>query len=114
MALQLNRPAYQKVIDEDIAAVQDSNMSRLEARHTIEVLKCSVDVYYPPKPPIDYEELYHQLMSNIKRSKLKHGDCKSGKRYNGQPLACTACMANIKIEEAIQQYKGRTISVCNA
>jgi hypothetical protein len=63
---------------------------------------------------IDYEEKYHQLMDAVKRSRWQHGDCKSGKRYNGKPLACTACMANILIEEEIAAYKGRRIVLASA
>jgi adenosylmethionine-8-amino-7-oxononanoate aminotransferase len=62
----------------------------------------------------DYEEKYHRLMDAVKRSRIQHGDCKSGKRYNGKPLACTACMANIRIEEEIAAYKGRRIVLAAA
>lgn len=63
---------------------------------------------------IDYEDKYHRLMDAVKRSRMQHGDCKSGKRYNGKPLACTACMANIRIEEEIADYKGRRIVIAAA
>lgn len=58
---------------------------------------------------INYEEKYHKLMDALRRSRMEHGDCKSGKRYGGLPKACTACMALRKIEEEIEQYKGRQV-----
>lgn len=58
---------------------------------------------------INYEAKYYEIMENIKRAKMEHGDCKSGERYNGVPMACTACMAKIHIEEMIKDYKGPRI-----
>lgn len=59
----------------------------------------------------EYEQKFHDLMDAVKRSRLQHGDCDSGKRYNGEPLACSACMANLKIDKAIEEYQGRPIVV---
>lgn len=56
-----------------------------------------------------YEEKYHALMDALKRSRMEHGDCKSGERYGGVPKACTACMAIRKLDEELAEYKGRTI-----
>lgn len=45
----------------------------------------------------------------LRRSQMPHGDCDSAKRYNGQPKACTACMANLKLKELAAQWKGRLV-----
>ena len=42
----MTRDAYEKCIAENIEAVKQSNMSKLEAEHTIRVLRCSVQHYY--------------------------------------------------------------------
>lgn len=55
------------------------------------------------------QEAFHQLMGAVKNSRMEHGDCKSGKRYGGIPKACTACMANLRIEEMVAAYKGRMV-----
>lgn len=62
-----------------------------------------------PSQQIDYEEQFHQVMDALRRSKMKHGDCKSGERYGGIPKACTACMALLKLEKMLSEYKGRTV-----
>lgn len=59
--------------------------------------------------PIDYEEAFHQVMNALRRSLMEHGDCKSGERYGGKPLACTACMAKLELDEMLAAYKGRAI-----
>jgi hypothetical protein len=47
--IQLNKHSYQKLIDEDIAAMKAYMPEHsLEMRHAIEVLKWSVDQLYPP------------------------------------------------------------------
>lgn len=57
------------------------------------------------------EHQYHDVMGALKRSKRDHGDCKSGDRYDGQPLACSKCMAEIKLDEALKEYKGRRVGL---
>lgn len=59
----------------------------------------------------EMESKYCDLMEAVKRSRLPHGDCKSGERYNGKPLACVACMANLTLDELISNYKGRRIVI---
>lgn len=54
---------------------------------------------------------YHNVMSALKRSRMEHGDCKSGKRYGGVPRACTACMAQRELDEALAGYKGRMVRI---
>lgn len=49
MVSKLNKAAYQKLIDEDIAAVRASNCASLEREHIVDVLRHSVDVYYPTR-----------------------------------------------------------------
>jgi hypothetical protein len=49
MALKLNKAAYQKLIDEDIKAVRASNCEALEREHIVDVLRHSVECYYPEK-----------------------------------------------------------------
>lgn len=56
---------------------------------------------------VDYEEQFHRVMAAIRRSRGGHGDCKSGARYGGVPKACSACMAQLEIDEMLKQYKGR-------
>lgn len=56
---------------------------------------------------LSYEEKFHRLMTAIRRSRQEHGDCKSGERYGGVPKACSACMAQIEIDEMLKEYKGR-------
>ena len=60
---------------------------------------------------VNYEKMYHDLMENVKRSQMDHGDCESGSRYNGVPRACTACMAKIELDKIISNYKGRRVSL---
>ena len=62
--------------------------------------------------PMNFETKYHDLMQAIIRSRWQHGDCKSGKRYGGKPLACAACMAQLHIDEELKNYKGRTVRIC--
>ena len=57
----------------------------------------------------EYEQRYYDLMDALKRSKMEHGDCDSGKRYGGIPRACTACMAQRKLDEALENYRGRPV-----
>lgn len=57
----------------------------------------------------EYEKRYYELMDVLRRSRMPHGDCNSGERYGGVPKACAACMANIRIQEELRAYKGRTI-----
>jgi len=59
----------------------------------------------------EYEQKYHELMDALKRSRMEHGDCNSGERYGGIPRACTACMAQRKLDEALSTYKGRRITL---
>lgn len=54
-------------------------------------------------------DAYEDVMDAVRRSLMEHGDCKSGKRYNGLPKACTACMAKIELTELAAQWKGRTV-----
>lgn len=56
-------------------------------------------------------DAYNGVMDALKRSRMPHGDCKSGKRYGGIPKACTACMANRKLDEALAAYKGRPVTI---
>ena len=49
------------------------------------------------------------FMDLLRRSLMEHGDCDSGKRYGGQPKACTACMAQIKLKELAANWKGRQV-----
>ena len=56
-----------------------------------------------------YEEKYHRLMSALRYSRMQHGDCKSTERYNGTPMACTACMAIQALDKELAEYKGRTV-----
>lgn len=49
MAFKLNKAAYQKLIDEDIKAVRTSNCEALEREHIVDVLRHSVECYYPEK-----------------------------------------------------------------
>lgn len=49
MVLKLNKAAYQKLIDEDIAAVRASNCEALEREHIVDVLRHSVEMYYPTR-----------------------------------------------------------------
>lgn len=51
MVLKLNKAAYQKLIDEDIAAVRASNCEALEREHIVDVLRHSVEMYYPTRDP---------------------------------------------------------------
>lgn len=60
-------------------------------------------------PESEYEKKYHDVMDALRRSKMEHGDCKSGKRYGGKPMACTACMAALRLEEELKNYIGRTV-----
>lgn len=59
---------------------------------------------------IDYADEYHNVMQWLKQSRMPHGDCKSGERYGGIPKACTACMAQRRLDNAIANYNGRTIT----
>lgn len=59
--------------------------------------------------PVDYESKLYDVMDALKKSRMRHGDCKSGKRYGGVPKACTACMANLKLDELLAAYKGRPV-----
>jgi len=57
------------------------------------------------------EEAFHQTMDMLRRSRMRHGDCNSGQRYGGTPKACSACMANLRLDELLKAYKGRPIKV---
>lgn len=59
----------------------------------------------------NYEKMYCEVMDALKRSKRPHGDCKSGERYGGKPLACSACMAKLKIDEMMANYKGWRVTI---
>lgn len=52
---------------------------------------------------------HENVMDLLRRSFMEHGDCKSGERYGGLPKACTACMAQLKLRELSQQWKGRQV-----
>jgi hypothetical protein len=49
MAFKLSKSAYQKLVDEDIKAVRASNCKALEREHIVDVLRHSVERYYPEK-----------------------------------------------------------------
>lgn len=46
MSIQINRGAYEKLIREDIEALEKSNCSKLEKEHIEDVLKTSIDLLY--------------------------------------------------------------------
>ncbi|HYE57386.1 MAG TPA: hypothetical protein VD948_02725 [Rhodothermales bacterium] len=48
--IRLNRPAYEKLIAEDIAWLEKSAPDTLERKHILVVLRASVDLYYGPDP----------------------------------------------------------------
>lgn len=49
------------------------------------------------------------MMDSLKRSRMDHGDCDSGKRYGGVPRSCTACMAQRELADELKNYKGRPV-----
>lgn len=57
------------------------------------------------------KEMYHRVMNALVRSRMSHGDCESGERYGGVPKACTACMAQLEIDEMIAAYRGRPVRI---
>lgn len=46
MSIQINKEAYEKLIREDIEALEKSNCSKLEKEHIEAVLKTSVNLLY--------------------------------------------------------------------
>lgn len=46
----LNRDFYAKLIDDDIAWLKEHTEPGLTQHHIIEVLKDSINQYYPPQP----------------------------------------------------------------
>lgn len=57
----------------------------------------------------DIQSQYDDVMEDLKRSYMKHGDCESGKRYGGVPMACTACMAKLRLKERADKWRGRIV-----
>lgn len=57
----------------------------------------------------DLERKYEEVMSALRDCMGQHGDCKSGKRYGGVPMACTACMAELKLVELGAAWRGRKV-----
>lgn len=49
----------------------------------------------------NYEQLYNDVMSALKRSKMEHGLCEPVERH-----ACTACAAIRKLEKHLAEWKG--------
>jgi hypothetical protein len=71
MVLKLNKAAYQKLIDEDIAAVRASNCEALEREHIVDVLRHSVEMYYPTRDPdtqVEKTWLICQRSGNVPRT----------------------------------------------
>jgi len=56
------------------------------------------------KPPVDYEELYHQAMDAYRKTKMEHGLCKPVERH-----ACSHCAGIRKLDELLSKYKGRRV-----
>lgn len=52
MVCKLNKPAYEKLIQEDIAAIRASNCEALEREHIVEVLRHSIKSQYPDSQPM--------------------------------------------------------------
>lgn len=49
----------------------------------------------------NYEQLYHEVMSAVKRSRMEHGLCEPVERN-----ACTACAAKRKLDQMLAEWKG--------
>lgn len=47
MTMKLSKQAYINLINEDIQALQNSNTTKLEMEHIIQILKDSINFYYP-------------------------------------------------------------------
>lgn len=67
MALKLNRAAYKKIIDEDVAAVRASGCSALEREHIVDVLRHSIECYYPEKIPDDLKQFEDWAKEKLER-----------------------------------------------
>ena len=55
------------------------------------------------------ESKYENVMDALRRSRMKHGRCDSVKDYGGLPKACSACMAQLELDELVRTWKGRTV-----
>lgn len=55
----------------------------------------------------DYEQKYHGLMESLIKSRWKHGTCK-------RRFACTACMAQRRLEAEIAAYRGRKVRLAGS
>lgn len=106
MTSTLNTTAWQRLIDDDIEWLlkQPRTLERDHIEHLI--------LWLRGVSPSELERVedYHRIMNSLRRSRMPHGDCDSGKRYGGEPLACSACMAHRDIDRAIAAYKGRPIT----
>jgi hypothetical protein len=67
MAFKLNKAAYQKLIDEDIKAVRASSCEALEREHIVDVLRHSVECYYPSKRDHQLKAIEDWAKENLER-----------------------------------------------
>ena len=86
MGIQLDEHAYQKLIDENIEALNKYMPEHsLEKKHTIEVLKWSVQQIYHRVPPVKtFRENDVLSTSNIRASKC----CENCKHHDEKTIGC--------------------------
>jgi len=72
MGTQLNKIAYQKLIDENIEAINKYMPEHsLEKKHIQEVLRCSIECYYPSEGNELKREKANEISPHVRASYLQ-------------------------------------------